>query len=49
MNGAAADPPPITIRIPNKSKTKSMGIIQNFFLSLIKFQKSDKKFILKYN
>ena len=30
INGAAADPPPIT-RIPNKSKTKSMGIIKTFF------------------
>jgi len=45
MNGAMADPPPTTIKIPTNSKTIIIGKSQNFFLSLKKNQISFNKSI----
>ena len=45
MNGATAEPPPITIKTPNRSKTKITGSSQNFFRSLMKLNRSVKKSI----
>ena len=46
MNGAIAEPPPITIRIPKSVKIIIMGASQNFSRCIINAHKSYKKTIL---
>jgi hypothetical protein len=45
MNGARADPPPITMRMPSSSSTMISGANQNFFRAFRNFQRSFKKSI----
>jgi hypothetical protein len=45
MNGASADPPPMTIRIPSNNRTIIMGANQNFFLAPRNLNKSLRKSI----
>jgi hypothetical protein len=45
MNGAKAEPPPITIKTPINNNTIITGVNHHFFLSLRKFHISLKKSI----
>ena len=42
MNGAIAVPSVKTINVPKSNKKKTIGTNQNFFLTLINSQNSDK-------
>jgi hypothetical protein len=42
MNGATAEPEVNTIKLPNKTRHKTIGKSQNFFRSFMKDQSSDK-------
>ena len=48
MNGANADPPPKTTRIPNNSKMIMTGASHHFFLAFTKFQRSFRNSILQF-
>lgn len=48
MNGAIAEPPPITINTPNKSKIMMIGANQNFLRCFKNFQMSFKKSMSYY-
>jgi len=48
MNGATAEPPPITIRTPIRIKRRIIGVNHHFFRSFMNLNRSLRKSIVKY-